>query len=742
MLSGWRPTFKKLHVLTTIIIICLLVLSCSIIVNAQQLTVRTRARASYEFTLEFTTSKTTIEPNGDGVVELWLNNTGDYDDKYELAIHDVPTNWSAFFDNGETELKSVSVGGHNYDLVQVYVSAPTSGKITLKVTCTSKTNSNKITAEISIEAKKVLHIILKDPNNVHSIKASMNTTFELEIKNYQDSSNVVSLSIDMPHNTKWYAKLDNDSLTLAASEIKNVILTVIAPSSGNPGDKITLIIIAKPESTTQEFRSQDLIVMIPKIYNITYSLKQESELSFPNSTINYTLKLFNVGNIEDTISLALHENFNDWAIYFFKGEELFDPAQDSFYLEVNDFIEFLLQVKIPLHATADAHKIVYGIYSKEKGGANPINNLVIITQVQLISNIEINIPIGSSPIVDLAKVTYYEFIVHNKGNGKDTMTISIPVVSIPAEWDISFYSVKNTEDTNTTEPVDFTTPFEIDIFEPIEYLPEISEGKSYYNISLVLAANQLAYIILSITPPNKGKPGTETFTIYGESSSGNIDTVTKSITLTLRVSDLSISGLSLDPQVPTINEKVKVTFNIKNNYHLLATNFYVKLVEINGVLITDLGSVQISNLNPNETREISFYWMPKEVREMGYILKAELGGSIIPKDNSTPYRTLNVFVNEEPTTKKSTNDVIIIISVIVIIFLVLLLIFSLRYQKKQRMAMEVSEQDSKERLRTRDKPAKKSSTSKTKSESAKQRSKGSSSRSVEYSRKGGRRNDF
>jgi uncharacterized membrane protein len=567
----------------------------------------------------------------------------------------------------------------------------------------SDTSTTKKSANIILDAKKVISLKLKDTSNVHNVQAGKNTTFNLELTNHQDVPDVVHLSIenknvkiqDKSDDKEWSVSFDESSIIIDTKSTKDVVLKVYAPGTGTPGNSIILTIIAQPESTSQEFKSQDLIARIPELYNVTaiVTLESPEQLALPNSTFNYTLKLENNGNVDDDFSLTLHDNLNDWGIYFFENETLFSISQDTIELKVSEFVIFEVQVFIPMDASAGTHFIKYGIYSKGKGSNTPINEFNILTQVQLISDIEIYLPTSESNIVNLQKITYFDFEVHNMGNGKDTLTISIPKVSIPAGWDISFYSIKNTKDTNITNSVDFSKPIEVDNLVPTEYKPETGTTTSYYDIDLVLTANQKVIVTLSITPPSEGRPGTETFTIYGESESGNIDTTTKKATLTLQVSDLTISGLKLSNEEPAPDEKVTISFDIKNNYHLPATNFYVKLIEINGVIITELGQMKLSNLNPNETKEVSFTWTPKEVRETGYILKAELSGEIIPKDNGTPIRTKNVFVKEKPAEKKTTNNAVIVVGAIVIIALILILIFFILFQKKRGQPTEEEEKE-------------------------------------------------
>jgi len=718
MFKQCKAFFKSIQLISTLIIVGLLLsmmltqikLGHSFVDSVSTpTTVCSGSRASYDFAFEFRTPSATIEPNDEGVVDLLIYNKGDNDDSYSLTLHELPSGWTANFYTLEGKLPdnpTVDVKHNTNKLIQTYVKAPSSGEITLKVTCKSISTNDEKTAEILLEAKYVVKVLLNGTSNVRMVYAGESTSFQLEVKNYQDASDVVELSIknknvkiqDNPDDLDWSVWFDNRTITIPAEDSKDVLLKVYAPVQGKPKDSITLIVIASPASTTQVFESRDLIANIPVIYNITYNvtLNPDSPLTLPNSTVNYTLKLKNAGNLKDTISLREHRNDNGWEIYFFLDEEFFNPLTSTMELDVDEEKEFQVQVSIPLDARADEeHIIIYGIYSEKKGGSISVNEIIIATKVLPISDIKIILLEGGTTI-DLQKVSYYEFEVQNKGNGKDELSLLIPAISIPTNWQISFSSVKNTQNTNNTQYVDFSNAFALDNLEPLEYLPT-TQG-NYQNIILLLEADQKVYVNLAITPPTTGKHGTETFKIYGECESGNIDTDTKIVYLTLRASDLRLSGLQLDPEEPTPNEKVKITLTVKNDYHLPAENFYVKLIEINGDIVSNIDSKKISSLNPNETEEVSFSWTAKEVRELGYILKVELSGDIIPKDNNTPFRTQYVFVKEKPSESKSTNDAVILITGIIIIVLILFLILWLSSQRKRGAeSPDFSEERPKER---------------------------------------------
>lgn len=637
---------------------------------------QTRARAD-DFDFDFKYNKITIEPNGDGVAELMITNNID-DDTYSLKILTPPAGWVAVFQNGQDTYSS-SVSKDRYAIVPVYLDVPTSGSILLEVTCTSTDSQLKKTASTTIEAKYVITVSVMDKSLKHSVTAGKNTTYSLSIKNYQSFTDTITLSIENKHvkiqnyadSIDWAAMFDNDDLVLNPNENQTIILTVYAPTSGNPREATNIIVVAKSQENGHEFDSPELIIEIPEVYNITYKITKDSPLTLPNSTINYTLKLFNSGNVDTKITLILHKNIGDWGTLFILDGNITTPNKIN--IKINGFIEFQVQVKIPLDAKSEDHEIVYGIYTDEFGTTH-INEVVIVTEVQLISNLDIIIPNANENLIDLGKTSTKEIIIHNKGNGLDVLNISIINESVPIDWTFSFISIRNTEDAaNSTKYVDFTQPIQIDAksIEPIDYLPD--SDTIYERLSLVLEANSKVYLTLSITTPSYGKPLTETVRLYGESVSGTIATMTKDLKLTLRVSDLAISELILTPEDPVIGEKVMATFNITNKFHLPATNLRVTLYKLIESEKNIIGSQDVSVIEAGKSESMEFSWT--EDRVDGYILEAELSGEISKELNKNPTRNKFVTPVEKTPEKKSDDGLDAVIIILIAIIIVAIIIF-------------------------------------------------------------------
>jgi len=247
MFKQCKAFFKSIQLISTLIIVGLLLsmmltqikLGHSFVDSVSTpTTVCSGSRASYDFAFEFRTPSATIEPNDEGVVDLLIYNKGDNDDSYSLTLHELPSGWTANFYTLEGKLPdnpTVDVKHNTNKLIQTYVKAPSSGEITLKVTCKSISTNDEKTAEILLEAKYVVKVLLNGTSNVRMVYAGESTSFQLEVKNYQDASDVVELSIknknvkiqDNPDDLDWSVWFDNRTITIPAEDSKDVLLKYI-----------------------------------------------------------------------------------------------------------------------------------------------------------------------------------------------------------------------------------------------------------------------------------------------------------------------------------------------------------------------------------------------------------------------------------------------------------------------------------------------------------------------------------
>lgn len=657
-----------------------------------------RSSRAYDFEIEFSTSDFIVEPNSEDTVKVILDNKGDSEDTYDLTFKNVPSGWSAQFltDKGKLEDSySLLVGTEGYKTIHIYITAPDGGEGTLKVGCKSTTTKDAKTAEIYLKAEKILTISLLDKNPQRRVDAGSGTIFNFEIKNHQNNPDEVALSFQnkdikiqsTPDDFDWAVSFDNIKITLNAGELKNVTLTVYAPTLGLPGDKINIQAIANPALIDQTFKFPELIVEIPTVFNITYKLSQETLLTFPNSTINYTLKLFNEGNIKSTVSLLLHDNPDNWDVEFFIDNNQTKP--EDIELDIDGIVNFRIQIKIPKGANAGSYKIIYGLYGKDKTAA-ALSEIEILINVSLISGIDIIVP--KDMLIDLGKTTKLQIMLHNKGNGMDTLNISIFKDSIPTDWDVYFDGVLNTpSDIDKQKTVDFTRPIKIASNESIEYLP-ISDSK-YQSLSLTLEANKKAYLSLSIITPTSGNPSSESITIYGESESSTLVTIIKKLSVGVRVSDLILSGFNIAPKSPYKGEKVIAKVNVTNNFHLPATNLRVKLRKLTDQDPITIKTFDISNLPAGEIRTVEFIYEEDTETFGEYVLETRLSASYLSADKEL---TLPVTVSEKPEEKDDSakyRQMISILSIAIIIAIIIFLLIWLYFSKKYKATDEGEKED-------------------------------------------------
>jgi uncharacterized membrane protein len=621
-------------------------LGFSILSNNQYHTA-TASRA-FNFDFEFRNSNLVIEPKGEGAAVVDLSNIGD-DDTFSLTLESPPTGWKAYFENGKHTFEKFISSGNNYP-VRIFLTAPSSGSMLLKVTCRSKGSNTVQNDQASIEAKYIIRTLLEGSSKVQTVKAGGKAEFLLNVTNYQDISDEITLSLEdtfinlqnYADQVSWSAWFDNRSFTLSPGMSRLVKLSIFAPNEGKPGDRVNLVVVADVQSTTQSFNSPEFFAEIPKIYDIDYEIKlrTQSELISPNSTVNYTLKLFNTGNIDTTISLRVLNNPENWGVTFYDDKNKTNPTDKS--IKIGGQLEFNIQVWVPLKAKNQTHNITYGIHTKEFY-ETPLETFNISTIVRLKSKISIALS-QQTVNVDLGKTTYTDITVHNEGNGQDIIDLALLDTSIPSDWTLKFDKVKNVySEANGSTTVDFSKPIKLTYLEPMEFAP-IADSH-FETISLRLDANKKAFVRLAITAPPTGKASTEEVKIYSESESGTYPTVMVDLNLKLIVSKLEILNINVTPEQPVPGDDVKVKVTVTNNFHLPANDFKVTVTKITDSGPKELGSKEVTSLAAGGDEIVEFRWDEPDEGLKSYIIKVEIKGNII-SDENIPHRTKNVLIGE------------------------------------------------------------------------------------------------
>jgi len=668
----------------SLILIIAILLSFSITIIAEETKPSTQPRAAYDFSIEFEFDSNSIEPNQQELFNLKITNLGDNPDNYDLVTTGVPAGWSVKLMHNGKEITQLNLDQGKSATLQVIIKVTASGNSTITVTADSDFAGSK-SANIAITVGYVIKIDCLNPSQY--LGAGDTVTFEMDITNYQDISDTVMLDTDtvfqpgtQPDEDNWVISFSQSTPTIPANDSKKIELKIYAPLNSVPPQKVTFKVVGTSGNTAEDFYSNQIEAIIKNIYNITTIVTPSNPKADPGEVINYTITMKNNGNTEDKVTLTTLDNFNNWAVSLTVDDEPFLLNQDKLDLDQDESKTIMAQVTVPDSAPKGVHMLEIGVSSL--GGEH--GNISISTNVNQIYSLGLELA-QELNIVDLAATTYVKVLVKNAGNGQDTITVQVPASYLPDNWNIFIHSVETSEIVNTTKKVDFSQTFSIIGAEKTRF--QTNDGLKYDQISITMLSGQTAYVTFGVTTPQQGSWGNNSFVVYGETFNIiNKDTKLLTVGVILQTSDLEFVGVpELSAQNLTIGDTLKIDIEIRNNFHVSASNFKVKLylVKAVGLEPTLIESKNVDNIGPNSTQKVTLTWnIPDDTLERTYLLIIRMEGSILPSNN-LPEKNIAVSVKQgEDETEEDSSLLLIVIVLIVIVIVIVVLIMVLKKRGK------------------------------------------------------------
>lgn len=673
-----------INLLLTLILITAMLVSISTPITAGEVNPNSQPRAAYDFEIEFSVDSNSIEPNQQELFDLKLSNLGDNPDNYDLVTSGVPVGWTVKLMHNGKEITQLNLDQGKSETLQVIIKVSASGNSTITVTADSDFAGSK-DASITITVGYVIKIDCLNPSQY--LGAGDAVTFELDITNYQDISDTVTLDTDttfqlgtQPDEDEWVISFSQYTPTIPASESKKIDLKIFAPLNSVPPQKESFKVVGTSGNTAEKFYSNQIEAIIKNIYNITSTVTPSSPKVDPGEVINYTITISNKGNTEDKIMLTTLDNFNNWAVSLKINDDPFQLNQDELILEPDESKTIKAEVTVPSTAPTGVHNLEIGVSSS--GGDH--ENISISTEVNQVYSLKLEL-VEDGYVVDIAATTYVKTIVKNTGNGQDTLTLQIPTSYLPDNWDIFIHSVETSEIINNTNKVDFSQAFSIIGAEKTRF--QTNDGLKYDQVSLMMSSGQSAYVTFGVTTPQQGSWGNNSFVVYGETFNiVNKDTELLTVAVILRTSDLEFVGVpELSAQNLTLGDTLEIDIEVRNNFHVSANNFKVILYQGNlpGQEDQLIERENIDNIAPNSTQKVTLSWsIPDNAPEGTYLLKIRMEGNILPS-NDLPEKNIAVSVSEgEEETEDDSMLLLLIIVIIVIIIVIIVLIVTLKMRGK------------------------------------------------------------
>jgi uncharacterized membrane protein len=278
----------------------------------------------------------------------------------------------------------------------------------------------------------------------------------------------------------WTAKLSDDSLNLNPDDKKSVTLTVTSPSDAiaNSVAKIKVIAalsnIARAlslETKTKVEQIRGFDIKSDKLTNIT-------QTTLPDKMINFTFQIFNHGNSEDIIILALESFIEDsyyWDHTFTEDKVVLPPFSSK---------DVILNIKIP-------QKTVSRVYPF-KVNANLIGSqskkyVDVNIDVDRVFGVELKASTTFTK-TDPGQNTTFSLTLKNQGNHPETFLLISP--NLQLNWFAYFQSKTEYNDSFIVQP------FSELKLNAVIYVPE-GTLVGDYNITIMAQCLGISHVVCS-----------------------------------------------------------------------------------------------------------------------------------------------------------------------------------------------------------------------------------------------------
>jgi uncharacterized membrane protein len=365
----------------------------------------TTAGARYQGSFAPTSGQQSIDPGATTSYTLWLTNTGNVTDAFDLTL--TGNAWKAGVI--PTSTASLSVGGS--EMVVLTVTAPITALAgaynPIGVRAASQGDGTQTQAVFTTTVNPVYAFALSSLSVAKSGKPGAVVTYTLQITN---SSNVTDTFALSSTGNVWAGSLSVYSLTLPSlASIGIVVSTTVAPTALiNQSDVLTVVVVSSGNS---QLHSQAFTTTASARYQGSLAPTSGQQSIDPGATASYTLWLTNTGNVTDAFNLTVTDNV--WAAAV-------SPAS-SVALPVNGSQMVVLTVTAPITALAgDSHSI--GVLATSQGDGTQAQ-AVFTTTTKPAYAFSLSTLVASKVGAPGATVTY-TLQITNSSNITDSFTLS------------------------------------------------------------------------------------------------------------------------------------------------------------------------------------------------------------------------------------------------------------------------------------------------------------------------------
>jgi uncharacterized membrane protein len=492
-----------------------------------------------------------------------VQNIGDIDERVNLTVNGPP-GWEFSLDFSEVRL----LPGAQTTVVLTVIPPPDAAadevgiitvigrSVALPSVKDQVTTHTVVTPYMYIEITADIAEQFVDPGN--------STFFTLRVSNFGNMAGTVIIILEIVSGTgEWITSLDTNAVGIAGGETKQVVLTVVAPSTAVAGTR--LVVRVQGFDAEKRYSADCLVTTIVKqVHNIRVVATPEMVALYPAEKATYQVTLMNIGNGAEEVKLGASELPVGWDLTYERADGSIISEVEPLLLEPGSALAINAIVQTSVGSLAQVYAIKGRLLDRE-GNVYPIDLGVTINQV---FDIDITTTLSKQVGVPGGKVIY-TLIGKNKGNGFDTITLEHS--GLPRDW------------------------------------PGVEFRDVNYELNNELSLNASGLERMSLVVPiPAGTNGTSTeFYVTARSQGGVADSV--KLVLDIKMANLVISKVVYTPKTLKANKIATIVVTIDNIGEVNVENVTVRFTQDKSIMANE----RLERVSGGSNRTVTFTWLAK-----------------------------------------------------------------------------------------------------------------------------------
>ena len=399
-------------------------------------------KSIYGSTVTPTVGEKTVNPNENVKFAITVKNTGGNTED-SITISFTATGTDSWDINPQPSTLTLGVDEIGYFNLSVTPDIEaTAGLKSITILATSEDDETVSSSSVTVQVNQLPALqVDKVGSSSQDVEAGKRVYYSFSVTNKGNAVDTFNMVVDtssLPEG--WDASLDQDKVSnLGVDETINLtdVLVVKAPSDAAAELETSIVVTISSNYNSSINSTYTSRTTVLQNYEPKVSIVGDFTMSAkPEQQVNFTIRIANDGNGEDDISLALIGGNASWG-------QLGDSA---FTLEAGTNSTTTLRVTPPKDTEArNGYILIVRATSDDDTTTNSRN---VYINVQQIYEVSVQVSGDSSKKGDPGDELNYQILVKNKGNGDDTVTLSLE--GEKADWASILDEVELTSGESTT----------------------------------------------------------------------------------------------------------------------------------------------------------------------------------------------------------------------------------------------------------------------------------------------------